>query len=179
MGCWPGTDLRVCLKCRLQILCTKSLQEYPWPQESLSDFLQLWMLLLTCSSEQSNTYNCLWMQWEGMQLHVTDLKQNPQMCIQTTKMSFPIKHKHQCQKCFTKLLLKENSSMDVTLFTSISHKLPYAHLTLVTYEWGRKNRKDISGLGTTVRKRNLPEFKSSKSKQEGYLTPLCAVLISH
>lgn len=39
LGWRPGTDLRVCLKCRLQILCTKSLQEYPWPLESLSGFL--------------------------------------------------------------------------------------------------------------------------------------------
>lgn len=38
LGWRPGTDLRVCLKCRLQILCTKSLQEYPWPLESLSGF---------------------------------------------------------------------------------------------------------------------------------------------
>lgn len=106
MGCWPGTDLRVCLKCRLQILCTKSLQEYPWPQESLSDFLQLWMLLLTCSSEQSNTYNCLWMQWECMQLHVTDLKQNPQMCILTTKCllqsNINTNVRNASQSCFSK-----------------------------------------------------------------------------
>lgn len=38
LGWRPGTDLRACLKCRLQILCTKSLQEYPWPLESLSGF---------------------------------------------------------------------------------------------------------------------------------------------
>lgn len=37
-GWWPGTDLRVCLKYRLQILCTKSLQEYLCPLESLSGF---------------------------------------------------------------------------------------------------------------------------------------------
>lgn len=41
------------------------------------------------------------------------------------------------------------------------------------------NVKDISGLGMTGRKTYLPGFKSSKGKQEGYLTPLCAVLISH
>lgn len=38
LGWRPGTDLRVCLKCRLQILCTKSLQEYSWPLESFSGF---------------------------------------------------------------------------------------------------------------------------------------------
>lgn len=38
LGWRPGTDLGECLKCRLHILCTKSLQEYLWPLESLSGF---------------------------------------------------------------------------------------------------------------------------------------------
>lgn len=46
----------------------------------------------------------------------------------------------------SQLLLKENSSMDVTLFTYIPHKLPYIHLTpaQATYEAENELKGHIS-----------------------------------
>lgn len=137
MGCWPGTDLRVCLKCRLQILCTKSLQEYPWPQESLSDFLQLSTLLSVpfLHAHQSSTFVC--------DTHQTQYSNERR---ESAKMPVLSKSNINTDVRNSQLLLKENSSMDVTLFTYISHKLPCIHLTptQATYEAENGLKEHIS-----------------------------------
>lgn len=126
------------------------------------------LVVPTCSSEI--VHNCLWMQRE----HVTDRRYpNARVSVDAWlcghKNACPLKSNINTDVRNAWAFYKENSSMDVTLFTYIPYELTYDSRTEDSWETEPK-LKDC---------REHKEFARTGVKQDGFPTLLCAVLTSH